>query len=263
MPAGYDPRHFEAFVKIEDRHFWFLARNRALSAVVEGIVADLASGYRVLEVGCGDGNTLRMLEQTCVGSRPVGMDLFAEGLLYARRRTDALLVRGRMEQPPFSVRFHLVGLFDVLEHLEDDRAVLKLLRALVEPGGALILTVPAHQKLWSRFDEEAHHCRRYDPASLEARLIEAGFEVEYLTLFMMALYPLARVGRKVSDWLRRARKRRGRPEGSAVANEIRIRPGINGLLAATLSPERHLMKRRWRLPFGTSILAVARIQNHE
>src|SRR5216684_3571867 len=94
MSAGYNPDHFEAFFEIEDRHFWFRARNLALSAVVEGIVSGFAAGYRVLEVGCGDGNTLRMLEETCCGAALVGMDPFAEGLKYARRRTLAPLVRG-------------------------------------------------------------------------------------------------------------------------------------------------------------------------
>jgi SAM-dependent methyltransferase len=259
MPDGYNPAHFEPLFEIEDRHFWFRARNRALSAVVAGVGSGLGHGSRVLEVGCGDGNTLRMLEETCSGAALVGMDLFAEGLQLARRRTRAPLVRGRMEQPPFSVRFHLVGMFDVLEHLEDDRAALARVRDLVEPGGTLIVTVPAHQKLWSRFDEEAHHCRRYDPADLSARLLDAGFDVEYLTLFMAALYPLVRIGRRASDVLRAAKKRLGRPQGSAVADELRIRPGLNAFLTLMLSPEANLLGRRRRLRCGTSVLAVARV----
>src|SRR5262249_10068834 len=156
MPGGYNPDHFKAFAEIEDRHFWFRARNRTLSAVIGRLVSAFTGGYRVLEVGCGDGNTLRMLEETCSGAAIVGMELYDEGLSYARRRTTARLVRGRMEQPPFGIRFHLVGVFDVLEHLDDDRAALARLQALVEPGGALVVTVPAHQRLWSTFDEESH-----------------------------------------------------------------------------------------------------------
>ena len=259
MPAGYNPAHFKALFEVEDRHFWFRARNRALSAVISPIAAAFPLRCRILEVGCGDGNTLRMLEESCPGAAVVGMDLFAEGLEYARQRTRAPLVRGRMEQPPFGVRFHIVGLFDVLEHLEDDRLALARLHDLVEPGGALVLTVPAHQKLWSRFDEEAHHCRRYEADVLEARLAEAGFETEYLTLFMASLYPLARVGRRISDVIRRAKHRLGRPEGSAVADELRVRPLINGALAVLLSPEAKALARRRVLPLGTSLLAVARV----
>lgn len=147
----------------------------------------------------------------------------------------------------------------MLEHLEDDRAALARLHDLVEPGGALVLTVPAHQKLWSRFDEEAHHCRRYDADVLEARLAEAGFETEYLTFFMAPLYPLARVGRRISDLIRGVKQRLGRPAGSAVADELRVRPLINGVLAALLSQEAKALARRRVLPRGTSLLAVARV----
>jgi SAM-dependent methyltransferase len=259
MPDGYDPKHFATLFDVEDRHFWFRARNRVLSAVVEDVVRGLVRGYRVLEVGCGDGNTLRVLETACPGATLVGMDMFAEGLRYAQQRTRVPLVRGRIEQPPFNVRFHLVGLFDVLEHVEDDLAALVRLRGMVEAGGLLVLTVPAHRALWSRFDEEAHHYRRYELHDLEARLGEAGFQVEYITFFMAVLYPLARVGRAAAAWIRGAKRRLGRPEGSAVASETRIRPVINGLLAAVLSQEARVLRRRWHLPLGTSLLAVARV----
>ena len=258
MPTGYNPEHFKALVEIEDRHFWFRARNRVLSAVVGDLASALPRPYRVLEVGCGNGNTLRMLEAACSGSALVGMDLFAEGLHYARQRSSALLVRGRLEMVPFKVRFHLVGMFDVLEHMEDDGAALANVYKLLETRGVLIVTVPAHQRLWSRFDEESHHYRRYELAELDARLKAAGFAVEYLTLFMAPLYPLARIGRKVSDMISNAKRYLGWPVATALANEIRIRPGINELLTRTLSAEAGLIVRRRRLPFGTSVLAVAR-----
>jgi SAM-dependent methyltransferase len=257
--SGYDPRLFQVLFEVEDQHFWFRARNRALAAAVEGIVSSFGQGYRVLEIGCGDGNTLRMLEQACSSGSVVGMDLLVEGLEYARRRTRAPLVCASMDHPPFNIRFHLVGMFDVLEHLDDDRAALLRVRQLVEPGGVLLLTVPANRRLWSSFDEEAHHCRRYQLPDLNARLVEAGFRIEYMTLFMLALYPIARIGRRVSDWVRGARKRLGRPYGSAVADETRIRPGINGLLSAALSQEARFIRNRRHLPFGTSLLAVARV----
>ena len=258
MP-GYDPRLFEVLFDAEDRHFWFRARNRVLAVVARSVVSRLADGYRVLELGCGDGNTLRMLDEACARGTLVGMDLFADGLQYARRRTRAPLVCGSMDRPPFRARFQLVGMFDVLEHLEDDRTALCRVRELVEPGGTLLLTVPADQRLWSRFDEESHHCRRYQLRDLESRLTDAGFKVEFVTPFMVALYPLARVGRKVSDWLRGAKARLGLPPGSAVASETRVRPVINGLLSVILSPEARFIRRRRRLPFGTSLLAVARL----
>ena len=257
--GGYNPQYFAPLFEVEDGHFWFRARNEVLRAIVRREISALAPGYHVLEVGCGTGYVLRLLDELCAGGTVVGMDLFHEGLRLARQRTRAPLVQARVESPPFRSRFELVGIFDTLEHVEDDRAALRHLRDLLQPGGALLVTVPAYQALWSEFDDEAHHCRRYEPATLETRLLEAGFTVEYLTPFMATLYPVARIGRAASDVLRRRRRAAGRAGGSAVVEQLRIMPIVNPLLSFLLTQEARLLAGRHRLPFGTSLLALARM----
>jgi SAM-dependent methyltransferase len=258
MTDGYNPEFFSALFDVEDRHFWFTARNRAIAGVVAHATQGLARGYRVLEVGCGTGYTLKMLEEVCSGGRVFGMDLYLEGLKFARRRTSAPLLQGRMEAPPFSTGFNVVGMFDVLEHLADDRGALSRIRALLVPDGCFVVTVPAGRALWSRFDEESQHQRRYEADDLREKLVTAGFRVDYLTRFMATLYPIARAGRFVSDRVRRRRRMQGRDEGSAVLDEIRIRPVINGVLSSVLAQEARLLERGWTLPMGTSLLAMAR-----
>jgi SAM-dependent methyltransferase len=259
MSPGYDPDHFAALFAVEDRHFWFGARTLALQTVIDDIAPGLPAGYRVLEIGCGTGNTLRMLKHACSGaSLIVGIDLFEEGLVYARRRTGLPLVRARIERAPFAVPFEVVGMFDVLEHIEDDRASLREVRALTAPGGHLLLTVPAHMALWSRFDEESHHCRRYEPDELRDRLTAAGFSVDYLTPFMAALYPIARVSRWLTGRANDVRRRLGIESRSAVMSDLAVRPVINDLMGFMLRQEAPILRRRRRLPLGTSLLAVAR-----
>lgn len=107
-------------------------------------MAGMVQGYRVLNVGCGTGKELRMLEQACPNGVVVGMDLFIEGLHYARQRTSCSLIQGDIHKPPFDTQFNLIVLFDVLEHLPDDVHVLYKLNAMLAPAGALLLTVPAH-----------------------------------------------------------------------------------------------------------------------
>src|SRR6185437_2707886 len=124
MPGGYDPAHFAPLAAVEDRHFWFRARNRILSMLATQAVVELPNGYRVLEVGCGDGNVLRFLEQAWPNGLGVGMDYFGEGLAYARARCACPLVQGDLALPPFGKQFHLIGMFDVLEHMPDDLQVL-------------------------------------------------------------------------------------------------------------------------------------------
>src|SRR5262249_43810635 len=161
---------------------------------VRGLTANLAPGYRVLEVGCGTGTVLQMLERVCATGQVAGMDLFEEGLEFARRRVSCPLICGDLRSPPFATTFDIVGMFDVLEHLEDDRGPLDHLFRLIRPGGRLILTVPAHMSLWSYFDESSCHYRRYDRTALQSKLAATGFEVEFITEFMMTLFPLVWLG---------------------------------------------------------------------
>jgi SAM-dependent methyltransferase len=183
------------------------------------------------------------------------MDFFAEALLWARRRCRCPLVQGTLQATPFGVPFDLIGLFDVLEHVENDRQALRELHALLSPGGVLALTVPAHASLWSYWDEVCQHHRRYSVEELKGKLAEAGFQTEYVTQFMSLLFPLMWLKRK----LRRVEVSEGNEDGRKVAeNELRVFPGINALLGWTLRPESLLVARRLRLPIGTSLVALAR-----
>jgi SAM-dependent methyltransferase len=258
--SSYDPAHFAPLFAAEDRHFWFRARNRIIAMLVRQIVRTWSSGYRVLEVGCGTGNVLRVLDRACRHGHVVGMDLFAEGLHYARRRTTVPLVQGDMHRAPFSVPFDMIGLFDVLEHLPDDRRVLADLHGMLQPGGVLILSVPAHQSLWSYFDEAACHCRRYTLPELESKLREAGFTIEYATEFMSVLFPLVWSGRRIAALLNRNQsgQNAARKNVEMSQQELRIVPVVNELLTAILRQEERLIAQRRRLPCGTSLLAIAR-----
>jgi SAM-dependent methyltransferase len=191
----------------------------------------------------------------------IGMELFAEGLHYARQRTNCALVQGDMYASPFGVQFEVIGLFDVIEHLPNDRAVLDNLYNMLVPGGALLLTVPAFPALWSYFDEAAHHCRRYELAEMERKLSEAGYEVEYLSYFMATIFPLTWLNRRLATLLNKLFKGRSAPAlnvDELTAKELRIVPLLNEGLGGLLSWEKQVIKRRNRLPFGTSLLAIAR-----
>lgn len=255
LQGGYDARFAPLLAAAEDRHFWFVARNQVIAALVEGIEPALSSGYRVLEIGCGTGNTLRVLERLCPRGFVAGMDFQREGLTHARRRVRCPLLQGDMRAVPFrsNVRFDVVGMFDVLEHLDDDRGALTAVRDLLRPDGVLLLTVPAAPELWSRFDVAAGHCRRYRAPDLASRLTSAGFTVEYLSPFMTALYPVA--------WLVRvARQRFGRTHDpfDATTDELRIVPGVNAVMRWALLREVRFVRHRRVLPFGSSLVAVAR-----
>ncbi|MBN1810217.1 MAG: methyltransferase domain-containing protein [Anaerolineae bacterium] len=254
---SYDPVYFDLLFQVEDRHFWFRARNALVAALAKRLTADLPEGYRVLEIGCGTGNVLRILDKACDRGSVVGLDLYLEGLRCARRRTDALLVQGDVNALPFGAPFDLIALFDVLEHFADDRRILSAVYDLLGKEGRLLLTAPAYPSLWSYFDRASHHYRRYSREELALKLEEMSYKVEWITYYMAGLFPLVWAGRRLA-WLV---KGQGGDKKDRVADltisELRIRPIVNDVLTWWLSLEAHWLARGRALPWGTSLLAVA------
>jgi SAM-dependent methyltransferase len=252
--STYDPQFFPKIAAVEDQHFWFVARNRIIAAAVRNVVADLPPKYRLLEVGCGTGVVLRHLAKVCEGGEILGMDLFPEAVAFAGQRASCPVIVGDILEPSALGQFDVVTIFDVLEHLPNDARIVAGLNQILKPGGRLVLTVPAHMSLWSYFDVAARHCRRYSVAELDRLLRENGFEVKYLTQFMMILFPMI--------WLLR-RLRGGQAEvghdkaAEKAARELKVVPLINSFLKMILGAEAWAIKYRIRLPLGTSLLAVA------
>jgi len=245
MADGYDAALFARLAAIEEKSFWFRARNRLIAQ----LVGELARpGEHFLEVGCGTGYVLRMLARE-LRLRVTGAELFAEGLEHARRRVpEATLVELDARAMPYEQAFDLAGAFDVLEHVDDDAAVLRGLRRALRPDGALLLTVPQHPWLWSAADEQAHHVRRYRRAELLERVREAGFHVVRVTSFVTSLLPVMAL----------ARLRRRRDAAPDALDELVPSAALNRLFEALLNRECALIRRGASLPAGGSLVVVAR-----
>jgi len=246
---------FRELVAAEDRHFWFTARNQVIAAALGWATQSLPAGFRTLEIGCGTGNVLRLLEKLSGAEKVVGMDRFAGGLRYARQRTQCALVQGDMHAPPFQTQFHLIGMFDVIEHFADERPALRDARALLAPGGKLLLTVPALMGLWSYADEFAGHQRRYDRRQLTEKLMAAGFSVDYVSYFMATTYPMMWLKRRATSWSHQTHS--PAEARDLFLAELRPVPIVNGILRWLAGKEAALIASRRVLPFGTSLLAVA------
>jgi SAM-dependent methyltransferase len=247
--ATYDPKYFEVLARVEDEHFWFRARNRMIGSLAGRIAAQVPAPRRILEVGCGNGNVLRWFRDACPGGLVVGLDLYPEGLAFAAQRAHCPLVAADIHHAPFTGSFGLIGMFDVLEHLDDDVAALAALGAMLAEGGRLMLTVPASRALWSYFDETAHHRRRYDAGGLRARIEEAGLRVEFLTPFMASIFPLVYAGRKLAGLRSRA--------AEETPHDLKIVPGVNAVLRFILEREADAVAAGRVLPFGSSLVAIA------
>ncbi len=248
--AGYRPEYFDSLESHARQNFWFAARRRTVLEALKRTVPDLAA-RRLFDIGCGSGNLTRYLSDNGVALAG-GCDAYPEALAFARRKVDVPLVlvdEGRML--PLGAGQDLIGMFDVLEHMDEDVATLEHLASLLAPGGIVALTVPAHPFLFDEMDVLACHRRRYDRAGLRARLEGAGFRIRLLSHFMAPLVPLlmaSRIaGRCFARWRSPLQRR---------SVELRPIPLVNELLGLLISIERPAL-RRVALPFGSSLVAIA------
>lgn len=236
---------YRLFFEVQQRHWWFVTRRK--------IVVDMISrhfqrpaGSRVLDIGCGAGLMLNELRQFGETS---GVDSSEAAIQLSREVFAGTVQVGQLpDRIPFAAgSFNLVTALDVIEHIVDDVASLRAIRALLAPGGMVVLTVPAYMFLWTEFDDINEHQRRYTRGDLESKLRQAGFTIEKISYFNTLLFPMVLAVRMLN-----------RLTGRSGARDLEV-PGrfVNALLARIFGMERGLLKRM-SLPFGVSLVAVVR-----
>ena len=246
--AGFPTSAFAQLAVLEAGSFWFRARN----ALLIWALGKHGAGVRsFMEIGCGTGFVLQGIGAAFPAVRLVGAEGSAEGLAFAvGRMPRAQFMQMDARDIPFLAEFDAVGAFDVIEHIEEDEAVLRQLHQALKPGGLLMLTVPQHGWLWSAEDEHAGHVRRYTSGGLHAKVTRAGFDLVESTSFVTTLLP--------AMWLSRIIKRRRRVEGTEASGELRLNPSLDRLFESCLRAELFLVRLGVPLPIGGSRLVVAR-----
>ena len=143
----------------------------------------------LLEIGCGAGALL--CDLTRLGYSACGLETSTEALSIAPR--IARIAGSAHEvfptvQPGWEESFDVVCAFDVLEHIEEDAAALHEWMRWLKPGGAMLLSVPAHRSRWGAGDIWAGHYRRYDKEDILKLVDACGLQV---TEFECYGFPLA------------------------------------------------------------------------
>lgn len=244
---GFNPELFERYAAVEAGHFWFVGRNAILT---DCMLRYFAHAKNILEIGCGTGFVLASTRQTFPAAQLSGSDIFTEGLSYARARVpDAFLFQMDACHIPYRDEFDLIGSFDVLEHIEDDRGALEQMYLACQKNGGLILTVPQHRWLWSRTDDYAHHKRRYTRTELREKVERAGFRVDYVGSFVSLLLPVMLASRLLQKSAEAA---------DQMDAGFKIGRLTNSVLGAVMKVERWLIARGISFPLGGSLLLVAR-----
>lgn len=235
---------FDRMAEQDAEHWWYVARRRYLSALIERQVP-MTPGARVLEVGCGTGHNLEMLGRF---GHVDALELDAPARAIAERRLGRPIGAAPLPQLPGvpDRAYQLIALLDVLEHVEDGVGALRALREKLAADGRLLVAVPANPWMWSAHDVHHHHHRRYTAGALRREAAEAGLAVDHLSHFNSLLFPVAAAARIA-----------GKITNKQTADDAMPSPPVNRLLAGIFGLER-FVAGRVPLPFGVSIAAVMR-----
>lgn len=162
--------------EVEDNSFWFRHRN---NCIIEMITNYPPTGNSpIFDVGGGNGFVTKGLLDA--GLEVVLVEPGQRGSINAKNRGVPHVICATTRTAQFKPgSIPAIGVFDVVEHIEDDVGFLKHLWDLLVPGGMLYLTVPAYQFLWSQADVEGGHFRRYTLSNLKKKMRHSGFDISY------------------------------------------------------------------------------------
>lgn len=236
--------------EIEANSYWFRHRNRVITALVR----KFPPAGPIFDIGGGNGFVAAELQSS--GFDTVVVEPGRQGAALARQRNVREVICGTLDDILIDGnQLPACGLFDVLEHIEQDEDFLRQLQHGMITGGRLYLTVPAYRWLWSIDDVAAGHFRRYTCRKLKADLQHAGFEVEYCSYFFRALPLPIFLLRSLPSWIG---LRRSPSMSSAQRDHSRPAGMMGRWLESQLNAELRVLEQGGGSPWGSSCVAVAR-----
>ena len=239
-------RIYDRMAEVADVHWWYVARRRILAELIRREVRPPANA-RILEIGCGTGHNLGMLGRFGTVD---GLEVDDEARALTEKRQGKAILSAPLPGLAGVRRraYDLIAALDVVEHVDDDAAALAAIAERLRPGGKLIMTVPAHQWMWSAHDTANHHKRRYSKRALKALIDASPLKLEKIRYFNSLLFPLAIAARGVG-------KLTGREDSD---DKLPPKP-VNALFEKIFELERYAVGRL-PLPPGLSLFAIASVR---
>ena len=231
----------ETCYQVEDKSFWFKHRNQIILTLFQQHVTQ--DGL-VLGVGGGNGFVSKALQHA--GYETMLLEPFLEGCRNAKHRNVKHIVHGTLGDAQFeNSSFDAVGLFDVLEHLEDRQSFLAEIARVLKPDVKLILSVPSFNHLWSEEDVDAGHFLRYTTKSLIEELAGEEFYPVFDSYIFSFLTGPIFFFRSLPNKLNLTLKRTAQADHTG-----------RDWFSSLLSFEKARIKKQRRIPYGSSLIAV-------
>lgn len=234
---------YEDLYQLEDKHWWHIAKRRAVYKLIKK--NNTKKNPKILDIGCGTGKNMEELQKL---GTVYGLDHSSEALKFCRKRGLKLLTKGTAEKTNLEPNsFDIITILDVLEHTDDKKTLIEMGRIL-KKDGIIILTVPAYPWLWSKWDEVLHHKKRYTVNTLKEILVANNFNPIKMThLYSFLILPLLII-RKIKQNISK----------DFYQSDFKLSNPLFNFLLNNLSKFEFLLAENFYIPFGTSILVVAK-----
>jgi len=233
----------------ENGYWWYSAqRENLVDAVCQ---LNLPPGARVLDAGCGTGRNLIELSRR-LSLAAFGCDMSPRAAAFWNGEPGVRRCLASINELPYADEFFDAACsVDVLgcEGVEIAAALAELTRVL-RRGGYLVLLVPAYQWLRSPHDMAVHSVHRFTRSELRRLAADAGLTVVRLTHRFPLFFPLI-AGARMLSRLRSPAATNGR------SDLVELPRWLNSALS-TIARAEHRLTNRGAMPFGTTILLVAR-----
>jgi len=248
---SYHQEGHENCYQVEDESFWFDHRNKCLLHAVH----NFPPPGTILDVGGGNGFVTRMFQDNDYPA--ILVEPGNNGVSNARQRGVKNIICSTLEHAGFAPgSVQAVGLFDVIEHIEDDGALIRNVAGLMAKEGRIYVTVPAYPLLWSYHDANAGHYRRYTANVICDLLNNNEFEIEYCSYFFSLLTIPNLLLRSVPTrlgWIKKIDDLKTKKKHHIARNSL-----TNKILGAFWNWELRRIRKKRRIMTGNSCLVVAK-----
>ena len=242
---------------VEADYWWYRGLRDAIERCLRRPEFDLGPGPKVLDAGCGSGANLECLRSVLSPSYLGGFDTSEQAVELAHEKSpSADIYQSDICDPVVHAdSLDLIVSLDAIYIPGVDRAFdgLRRLTAYLRPGGLMIVNLPAYDWLYSRHDVAIHTSERYTAGRVKHLLERLALVPERLSYRLCLLFPAVVLGRLPSM----LSARRG---PSDARSDLHHAPGgwANQALFEILKVENRMIAAGARLPWGSSVFAVAR-----
>jgi hypothetical protein len=221
LESGVDPK----------THWYYQSKTIPLVAFIRKVFAETKQPLTMIDVGSGSGFFMYELDEM-IPSLIAHIYLVDIGYSDEDIASSGTPKIEKTRSLPTTIENAVVVMMDVLEHVENDTALLNEIKKRAVGENHFFITVPAFMTLWSGHDVYLGHYRRYTKATMKKLLQESSFQQSSTYYIYGSIFPAVWLARRLKDSKTKSRQSDMKPIGNKV----------NALLKIICSFEMHFLK---------------------